>query len=82
MDVVRPPPGVLPNDLNRKLRAMDLTMLECWDAKERDLGKWKALLEEADTKFTLREVHQPPGSTVAIIEAVWEGSTEAVERKL
>jgi hypothetical protein len=39
MDVVMPPPGELPNDLGRKLRAMDLTMLECFNAKERDIKR-------------------------------------------
>ncbi|KNG48072.1 s-adenosyl-l-methionine-dependent methyltransferase [Stemphylium lycopersici] len=69
MDVVMPPAGVLPNDLDRKLRAMDLTMLEIGNAKERDLDEWKALLAGADARFKFHDLHQPPGSTFAIIEA-------------
>ena len=52
---------------------MDLTMMEIGNAKERDLEEWKALLEEADPKLKFRKVHEPEGSRLAIIEAVWEG---------
>jgi len=73
MDMLMPPPGALPNDLDRKLRAMDLTMLEIGNAKERDLNDWKGLLEKIDTRYQLREVYQPPGSTLSIVEVVWKG---------
>jgi 6-hydroxytryprostatin B O-methyltransferase len=51
---------------------MDLTMLETYNAKERDLDEWKALLAKADTRLKFHDLHQPPGSTFAIIEAVWD----------
>ncbi|RAQ98860.1 putative O-methyltransferase [Stemphylium lycopersici] len=72
IDAVMPPPGTLPNDLDRKLRAVDSTMLEIGNARERDLAEWKGLFEEADTKFKFLELHQPPGSSLAIVEVVWE----------
>ncbi|CAO2648170.1 Nn.00g090920.m01.CDS01 [Neocucurbitaria sp. VM-36] len=72
MDFVMPPPGVLPNDLDRKLRAMDLTMLEIGNAKERDLGEWMTLFGQADARFVFKDMKQPPGSKLAIIEALWE----------
>ncbi|KAF2491084.1 putative O-methyltransferase [Lophium mytilinum] len=72
MDFVMPPPGVLPNDVERKLRAMDLTMMEIGNAKERDLGEWKILFEQADARFVFKDMKQPSGSRLAIIEAVWE----------
>lgn len=50
---------------------MDLTMLEIGNAKERDLGEWKALFEKADSRFVFRGVEQPPGSSLSIIEATW-----------
>ncbi|KAK7192329.1 hypothetical protein DPSP01_004918 [Paraphaeosphaeria sporulosa] len=72
MDFVMPPPGSLPNDLDRKLRAFDLTMLEIGNAKERDLNEWKALFAEADARFVFKGVKQPPGSRLTIIETSWE----------
>lgn len=47
-------------------------MLEIGNAKERTLDEWKILLQEADGRFKFREVYQPQGSKLAIIEAVWE----------
>lgn len=72
MDFVMPPPGVLPNEMDRKLRAMDLTMLEIGNAKERDLGEWKSLFAQADSRFSFQGVKQPEGSRLAIVEAVWD----------
>ncbi|KAI1205456.1 putative O-methyltransferase [Annulohypoxylon truncatum] len=73
MDFVMPPPCVLPNSAERKLRAMDLTMLEVGNAKERDLDEWKSLFEQADRRFAFKGVQRPQGSNLAILEATWEG---------
>ncbi|KAL1604756.1 hypothetical protein SLS60_004296 [Paraconiothyrium brasiliense] len=72
MDFVMPPPGVLPNGLDRKLRAMDLTMLEIANAKERDPEEWKGLFGEADRRFIFKGIKQFPASRLAIIETAWE----------
>ncbi|KAF7536866.1 hypothetical protein G7054_g4162 [Neopestalotiopsis clavispora] len=72
MDFLMPPPCVLPNAAERKLRAMDVTMLEIGNAKERDLDEWKSLFQQADPKFVLKGVQQPPGSSLSILEFVWE----------
>ena len=72
MDFVMPPPGLLPNETDRKLRAMDLTMLEIGNAKERDIGEWQALFAQADSKFVFKGVKQPEGSRLAILETVWD----------
>jgi trans-aconitate methyltransferase len=72
VDFVMPPPGVLPNEMDRKLRAMDLTMLEIGNAKERDLGEWQALFAQADSKFVFKGLKQPEGSRLAILETVWD----------
>ncbi|KAI1098865.1 putative O-methyltransferase [Jackrogersella minutella] len=73
MDFVMPPPCILPNSVERKLRAMDVTMLEIGNAKERDLGEWKSLFERADKRFVFKGIQQSPGSSLAILEATWEG---------
>jgi hypothetical protein len=54
------------------LRAMDLTMLEIGNAKERDLDEWTNLFEEADSRFIFQGIKQPLDSRLAIIEATWE----------
>ncbi|KAJ9367330.1 hypothetical protein DTO282F9_7368 [Paecilomyces variotii] len=75
MDFVMPPPGVLPNNVERKLRAMDITMLEIGNAKERDIDEWQSLFEQADPRFHFKGAKQPPGSILSILEATWEGFT-------
>ncbi|KAH8696533.1 putative O-methyltransferase [Talaromyces proteolyticus] len=77
MDFVMPPPGTLPNNIERNLRAMDLTMLEIGNAKERDLGEWESLFEQAHPKFVFKGMRQPPGSRLAILEATWAGGAES-----
>lgn len=52
---------------------MDVTMLEIGNAKERDLDEWKALFEQADQRFEFKGMQQPPGSSLAILEATWGG---------
>lgn len=61
------------NLLTTTIRAMDLTMMEIGNAKERDLTEWQTLLEQADPRLKFRELYQPAGSRLAIVEAVWEG---------
>ncbi|KAI3318836.1 putative O-methyltransferase [Xylariaceae sp. AK1471] len=73
MDFVMPPPLVLPNLIDRKLRAMDVTMMEFGNAKERNLDEWKDLFEQADQRFMLQKVIQPPGSNLNILELEWQG---------
>lgn len=49
-----------------------MTMIEIGNAKERSLDEWRALLEQADERFKFCEMYRPPGSNLAIVEAVWE----------
>ncbi|KAI0172756.1 putative O-methyltransferase [Hypoxylon sp. FL1284] len=72
MDFVMPPPCVLPNAVERKLRGMDVTMLEIGNAKERTLDEWKSLFEQADPKYVFKGMQQLPGSSLAFLEAAWE----------
>ncbi|OTA97997.1 hypothetical protein M426DRAFT_77207 [Hypoxylon sp. CI-4A] len=74
MDFVMPPFGVLPNSVERKLRAMDLTMLEIGNAKERDVDEWGALFQQADQRFSFQGMQQPQGSSLALLQATWEGA--------
>ena len=71
-EFVVPPPGVVPNNLERKLRGMDVTMLEIGNARERDLGEWIRFFEQANSRFVFKGMKQPPGSRLAVLEVVWE----------
>jgi|TARA_R110002003_G_scaffold124_19_gene11345 hypothetical protein len=54
-------------------RAMDLTMLEIANARERSIDEWKAVFEMADERFQFMGVTQPEGSKLSMLELVWTG---------
>jgi hypothetical protein len=48
-------------------------MLTLLNAKERDVGEWKALLEAADPRFHFLGAERPQGSLQQyVMEAVWD----------
>jgi hypothetical protein len=49
----------------------DLNMGAAFNARERTVSEWKILLREADPRFLLKSVVEPPGSALGIIEVVW-----------
>lgn len=73
MDGVTPPMGVLPNTIERKVREMDVTMMEIGNAKERSEGEWKALVGEVDESFVWSGLKTPEGSRLSVLEWEWEG---------
>ncbi|KAK1725307.1 hypothetical protein CaCOL14_010753 [Colletotrichum acutatum] len=68
MDTVLPSPGVLPSVRERVIRTRDLTMRQVFNARERDLDDWKALLKAADPRLELKSVRQPEGSNMSLLE--------------
>ncbi len=54
-------------------------MLSIFNARERDADEWRALIAEADPRFEFQGVKLPHGSNLAIIEAIWKGSTSVPE---
>ena len=58
---------------------MDLNMATFFNARERYLDEWNALLAAADERFVLRRVVKPEESLFSILEIVWDpsGSTPA-----
>ncbi|QQK40505.1 Sterigmatocystin 8-O-methyltransferase [Penicillium digitatum] len=53
--------------------AMNLNMLILLNAQERDEVMWRTLLQCADARFTWVGVRRPAGSSLAVVEAIWEG---------
>ncbi|KAH7409862.1 putative O-methyltransferase [Phaeosphaeria sp. MPI-PUGE-AT-0046c] len=73
MDGVTPPMGVLPNTVERKVREMDVTMMEIGNAKERSEEEWKALVGALDKRFVWKGLKTPEGSRLSVVEWEWEG---------
>lgn len=68
MDTVLPQPGSVPVSVERLIRARDMTMLQAFNSKERDLDDWKNLLALANPKLSLVNVIQPFGSAMSVLE--------------
>jgi hypothetical protein len=47
---------------------MDLEMMMCYNAVERDLEGWNALFGKADRRLRLQSVVTPPGSAQSVME--------------
>ena len=73
MEGIMPGRGELENMEERRVRTMDLVMMEVGNAKERSEEEWKKLFEEADGRWRWVGVRTMVGSALGILEAVWEG---------
>ncbi|KAJ6092096.1 hypothetical protein N7467_004065 [Penicillium canescens] len=70
MDTVLPKPGSVPVSEERIVRARDLTMMQAFNSKERDLDDWKELFAAADPQLQLVKVLQPFGSAMSVLQLV------------
>lgn len=73
MDTVLPEPGSVPVSVERAMRVRDLTMMQAFNSKERDLSDWKTLLAAANSGLQLVNVAQPLGSDMSVLEVVLAG---------
>jgi len=70
MDTVLPAPGSVPATQEATLRVRDLSMMQTFNAKERELEDWNALLKAVDERLRLKNVVQPFGSSMSVLEVV------------
>lgn len=70
MDSVMPDPGALPLQIERVLRAQDLTMLQSFNAQERAAEDWREMFNKVDERLELKAINQPLGSDMACMELV------------
>jgi 6-hydroxytryprostatin B O-methyltransferase len=70
MDTVLPTPGSVPVSVERIVRVRDLTMMQAFNSKERDLDDWKDLLAAVDPRLQIVRVNQPFGSAMSVLEVV------------
>lgn len=76
MDMVLPKPGSGSRTFEATLRQKDLTMIQTFNAKERDLDEWKALLTDADPRLGIRAVARPDGCEHSVIEVMLGSKSE------
>ena len=78
MDTVLPPPGSMAVVEEALLRVRDLTMLQAFNSRERELSDFEDLLRQVKDDegggLVLRNVVKPPGSVASVMEIVYEGS--------
>jgi 6-hydroxytryprostatin B O-methyltransferase len=75
MDTVLPTPGSVPNHEESLLRYRDLTMMQMFNSKERELSDWVALLDGVDVeggKLVLKAVEKSFGSVMSVLEVVYD----------
>lgn len=71
-DIILPEPGAGPLWRERSARSNDLSLAASFNSRDRSAAEWKALLQEADSRFVLKSVAEPKGSALGILEVVWE----------
>lgn len=74
MDTVLPTPGSVPTNEESLLRYRDLTMMQMFNSKERELSDWAALLDGIDAeggKLVLKAVEKPFGSVMSVMEVTY-----------
>lgn len=59
-DIVQPVPNSVPKTQDSRIRALDLTMLVMFNAKERSYDDWKKLLASADNRLQITGVVGKP----------------------
>ncbi|OBS19909.1 hypothetical protein FPOA_11634 [Fusarium poae] len=72
MDMVLPKPGSGSKTFEAALRQKDLTMIQTFNAKEREVEEWTALLTKADSRLKIQAIETPAGSELSVIEVMLE----------
>lgn len=70
MDTILPRPGEVPPVQEAILRVRDLTMAQAFNNKEREIDEWEELFESTQPKLRIKNLTQPFGSEMAILEVV------------
>ncbi|CAN8104537.1 unnamed protein product [Discula destructiva] len=73
-DNFMPEPGTVAQWKEKRLRANDINMTSLFNAQERTVAEMKSLLQQADSRFSLRNAITPTGSGLTMLEVVWESS--------
>ena len=83
MDTVLPPPGSTGVVEEALLRVRDLTMIQAFNSKERELQDFVDLftrVEDGDGCLVLRKMVKPPGSVMSVLEVVYQTYEDGHQR--
>lgn len=75
MDTVLPPPGSTSVVEEALLRVRDLTMMQAFNSRERELEEFEHLFGQAtddEGRLVLKNLVKPPGSMLSIMEVAYE----------
>jgi len=75
IDTLLPEPGTVDSVSEAMMRYRDMTMIQVFNTKERDLDEFKALLGNAsdhEAKLVLKRIQHHPGSTLSVLEVSCE----------
>jgi 6-hydroxytryprostatin B O-methyltransferase len=70
MDTVLPPPESMSAEDEARLRVRDLTMMQAFNAKEREWEDWQALVGGVKPELEIKACKTPDGSVMAVMEIV------------
>ncbi|KAK8129729.1 O-methyltransferase [Apiospora kogelbergensis] len=74
-EILMPEPGAIAMWKEKSLRSDDLSMAAAFNAQERTVADFSSLVKQVDVGFELRDVIEPPGSALGMLEFVWRGPT-------
>lgn len=75
MDTVLPLPGSISVVEEALLRVRDLTMIQTFNSKERELGEFEELFKQAcdqEGELVLKKITKPPGSVMSVMEVAYQ----------
>jgi 6-hydroxytryprostatin B O-methyltransferase len=75
MDTVLPTPGSTSSVEEALLRVRDLTMIQAFNSKEREVGEFIDLFSQAsdqDGCLILKKIIKPPGSVMSLMEVIYQ----------
>lgn len=75
MDTVLPRPGSISSVEEALLRVRDLTMIQSFNSKERELGEFEELFAQASDEsgcLVLKNIVKPPGSVMSVMEVAYQ----------
>ena len=72
IDMILPPPGSVHPTVEKSMRTMDMEMMQTFSSKERQIEEWEELFTSVDSALIVRNVNQPMGSALGIMEIVMD----------
>ena len=79
MDTILPIPGSTSSVEEALLRVRDLTMIQAFNSREREVGEFIDLFSQAsdqDGRLILRKTIKPPGSIMSVMEIAYQPSLD------